>query len=254
MKYASDFRADARRALAGRWGLALATALVAALLCGGSLPIPSFTTNIHFTDTGSEFSGGFPFNWAYYGREFLRMLEYSPLLRMALVSIGSLTALIGIAQFVIGGPIELGHCAFNLNMLCGYEAKINDLFSYFNIFGKAFCMRLLRTIYIFLWTLLFIIPGIVKSYSYAMAPYILAAYPGTDANDAITRSRELMRGNKWRLFCLDLSFIGWTILCVLSLGIGFLWLNPYIQAAHASFYLEIASKVPVQPVPQYTAY
>ena len=243
MKYASDFRADARRALSGRWGLALATALVAALLCGtGS--IPSFTLNWNISpESIYEFSDSFPpFRWFYYGYNILEMLRRTPMLQMFFVAASSTAALIGIAQFIIGGAIELGHCAFNLNLLCGYEAKINDLFSYFKIFGKAFCMRLLRLIYTFLWTLLFIVPGIVKSYSYAMAPYLLTAYPGTDANDAITRSRELMRGNKWRLFCLDLSFIGWFFLCILSLGIGFLWLNPYIQAAHASFYLEIASR------------
>ena len=86
------------------------------------------------------------------------------------------------------------------------------------------------------------IPGIIASYRYAMTPYILLENPGMTANEAIKKSKELMQGNKWRLFCLQFSFIGWSILCVFTLGIGFLWLVPYMEAANAAFYREISAE------------
>lgn len=97
-----------------------------------------------------------------------------------------------------------------------------------------------------LWTLLLIIPGIIKSYSYAMAPYImkdlLDAGKEPEPTEAITKSRELMNGHKWELFVFDLSFMGWNLLACLTLGIGFLWVLPYYNAAHAGFYRALAGE------------
>lgn len=98
---------------------------------------------------------------------------------------------------------------------------------------------ILSTIYIFLWTLLLIIPGIIKSYSYALTPYILVEHPEMSANEAIEESMRLMDGHKFDLFYLQLSFIGWAILSILSLGLGFFWLIPYQMAAQAAFYRDI---------------
>ena len=75
-----------------------------------------------------------------------------------------------------------------------------------------------------------------------MAPYILEENPSLGINEAIKQSKEMMYGNKWRYFCLGLSFIGWIFLCILTFGIGFLWLNPYVSAAYAAFYDEISGK------------
>lgn len=81
---------------------------------------------------------------------------------------------------------------------------------------------------------------IIASYSYAMTEYILADHPELSASEAISRSKEMMEGNRWRLFCLEFSFIGWSILCAFTLGIGYLWLTPYKEAAKAAFYREIS--------------
>ncbi|HHV09035.1 MAG TPA: DUF975 family protein [Clostridiales bacterium] len=110
------------------------------------------------------------------------------------------------------------------------------------MFGRAFLLRLLMTIFTFLWTLLLIIPGIIAVYSYAMAPYILEENPGMTATEAITCSKEMMRGNKWRLFCLQISFIGWVILCIFTCGIGFLWLSPYMAMAEVAFFYDVSGK------------
>ena len=105
----------------------------------------------------------------------------------------------------------------------------------------------LSTIYIFLWTLLLIIPGIIKSYSYALTPYILVEHLEMSANEAIEESMRLMDGHKFDLFYLQLSFIGWAILSILSLGLGFFWLIPYQMTAQAAFYRDIKNEaMPLQ--------
>lgn len=106
---------------------------------------------------------------------------------------------------------------------------------------------ILSTIYIFLWTLLLIIPGIIKSYSYALTPYILVEHPEMSANEAIEESMRLMDGHKFDLFYLQFSFIGWAILSILSLGLGFFWLIPYQMTAQAAFYRDIKNEaMPLQ--------
>ena len=98
---------------------------------------------------------------------------------------------------------------------------------------------LLTTLFTFLWSLLFIIPGIVKAYSYSMAYYIKLDHPEYTARQAIDESIILMEGKRWKLFLLDLSFIGWFILGALCLGLGTLWATAYMEMAHAEFYRDI---------------
>ena len=107
-----------------------------------------------------------------------------------------------------------------------------------NYWHKVWGMFLMY-IFIFLWSLLFLIPGIIKSFSYAMTPYILEENPELSANEAIDHSRAMMKGHKFDLFWLYLSFIGWGILCICTLGIGFLWLTPYMNTAVAAFYEDV---------------
>ena len=120
------------------------------------------------------------------------------------------------------------------------EGAFENLFAYFSYWKTTVVARVLRGICVLLWFLVFIIPGIMASFSYAMTEYILAENPELSASEAITLSKQMMDGNKWRLFCLDLSFIGWDILCGFTLGIGYLWLTPYKQTARAAFYREVS--------------
>lgn len=111
-------------------------------------------------------------------------------------------------------------------------------------FPTTFLTSLLVGIFTYLWTCLLVIPGIVKSYSYSMAPYIMRDYYTSgkkpEATEAITASRHLMDGHKAELFLLDLSFIGWGILGVITCGIGFLWITPYYRQTKANFYRNLA--------------
>ncbi len=106
-------------------------------------------------------------------------------------------------------------------------------------FTKSLVLYIVETVYIFLWSLLFIIPGIVKTYSYSMAFYIMNDHPEYTATQCLDESRRMMQGHKLDLFCLHLSFIGWIIVAAFTLGIGMLWVEPYMQLAQANFYEEL---------------
>ena len=141
-------------------------------------------------------------------------------------------------------PLEFGFMLCFLRLVRGEDSSemVGDQFDVFNKYGRYLGGSLLVTLYTLLWMLLFIIPGIVKGYAYAMTPYVMNDRPDLDADDCIHESRMMMKDYKWKLFCLDLSFIGWAILCIFTLGIGLLWLQPYIEASHAKFYEELKAR------------
>ena len=123
------------------------------------------------------------------------------------------------------------------------KPSFGDAFSGFKVkYGRNIGTILLVGIKTVLWTLLFIIPGIIKSYEYSIIPYILADDPEISSKDAFKKAKQMMKGNKWRLFKLEFSFIGWFVLCVLTLGIGTFFLIPYVNAAAAEFYVELKNK------------
>lgn len=143
----------------------------------------------------------------------------------------------GIGSLLLSGVLAIGMCVITLQISRLGKSGIESIFDGFRKgLGNNIVAGILVQIFTFLWTLLFIIPGIVKSYSYAMTYYILADNPDMAPTDAITESRKMMDGNKWRLFCLDLSFIGWYLLSILTLGILALWISPYNMMARAEFY------------------
>lgn len=109
----------------------------------------------------------------------------------------------------------------------------------FKSFGDSLALHILNAIFTFLWSLLLVIPGIIKAYSYSMGYFILADRPDLSGNQARKRSMYLMKGHKWQLFCLDFSFIGWYLLSLLTLGILAFWVYPYHMTARAEFYNEL---------------
>ena len=154
--------------------------------------------------------------------------------------------LLTLARFLVGGAVQLGYAEILLKQQNDRKFTFSDLFSQFHRFGQGFAQSFLRELYTALWTLLFIIPGIVANYRYAMTPFIMADYPELTASEAIDRSKELMDGHKGELFMLHLSFIGWDILAALTLGIGHLVLNPYKNAAEAAFYRKLHPRKTVE--------
>ena len=145
---------------------------------------------------------------------------------------------------LVGGPLLVGMVnAFKDLLLKGDDRLVaNEFRTGFGNWLHHFWGYLLRTLYVLLWAILFIIPGIVKTLAYAMTNYILVDHPELSANKAILLSNEMMKGHKYDLFYLYLSFAGWFILSMLTLGIGFFWLIPYAQTAQASFYQDVKAE------------
>ena len=237
MRLAEDFRSIARNALNGKWKIAVLVGLVATLLGAVEDMRPEVKINIDASsaDASFEFAGQTIFSTggglnSDIGAFLVGSFTY--------IMIAAL--IMGAVYFILGSIIKVGYAKFNLNLVDRLEGSFENLFAYFSDWKTTAAARFLQSIYILLWSLLFIIPGIIASYSYAMTEYILAENPELSASEAISRSKQMMDGNKWRLFCLQFSFIGWSILCAFTLGIGNLWLTPYKQAATAAFYREVS--------------
>ena len=137
----------------------------------------------------------------------------------------------------VAGPLEVGHNRFYMRSRF-LPTDIGEAFYGFTCgaYGNVVKTMFLQNLYIFLWSLLFIVPGIVKYYEYRMVPYILAENPNISSERAFQLSKEMMNGRKWDLFVFDWSFFGWELLASLVV-IGHIFLNPYIQAANAEVYL-----------------
>lgn len=187
--------AQAREALAGKWGSAAIATLVFCLVSGASSAIP-------------------------------------------------------LASLVVSGPLAMGVAYYFLSLSRGKTPEIGDLFKGFSNFLNTFVAFLLVTLYMILWMLLLIIPGIIAAISYSQVFFILAEDTTISASEAIKKSKKMMDGYKWKYFCLGFRFIGWSILCLFTLGVGVLWLIPYMQVSLAKFHDDIkddstATSIPV---------
>lgn len=139
--------------------------------------------------------------------------------------------------------LEVG-CHSFLKKNLNEQADLNCLKDGFVEYKRTLLTILLRDVYLALWFCLFFIPGLIKTYSYMMVPYILMDEPDLSPKEVITRSREMMNGHKWRTFLLDLSFIGWAILSVLTCGlVGLFYSEPYRRSTRAALYLELKDRV-----------
>lgn len=222
----SDIRARARESLAGKWAPAIAVCLVAFLL-GGSMAGSSFLPQITYTYRGEITS---------LEDTMAALTTLTHRFGGTTISIGAL----GLAELILGGVVQLGYAKHLLKQQDRQEASFSDLFSEFERFGQGFAQKFLRGLYIFLWSLLFIIPGIVADLSYAMTPFIMAEHPDMTAGEAIAASKTMMDGHKWELFVLRFTFIGWNILAALTMNVGNVVLNPYKNAAEAAFYRQVS--------------
>ncbi|MFE1242798.1 DUF975 family protein [Fictibacillus sp. NPDC058756] len=143
-------------------------------------------------------------------------------------------------------PLYIGYLWTFLSVVrTGEQIKLSGLlqaFSEISMYLKILGTYLLMMVYMFLWFLLLIIPGVIKAFAYSQTYFVLKDNPDIGINAAITRSRKLMYGYKWKYFLLQLSFIGWIILSLITVGVGFIWLSPYLSASNAAFYNELVKK------------
>lgn len=139
--------------------------------------------------------------------------------------------------------LEVGGCRFFIKNAEEKATVAEFAYGFKNNYMNMVGVMFLRTLYTFLWSLLFIIPGIIKSYEYRMIPYIMAENPDISSEEAFRISKEMMDGNKWDAFVLDLSFIGWDLLSILTCGIlSIFYVNPYRYATNAELYLELKGR------------
>lgn len=157
----------------------------------------------------------------------------------------SVSGIIFIGPLLLIGPISIGICSYTLHVVRNTEKKnkIDPLLDGFRgSVGNSILVGLLATIFTALWSLLFVIPGIVKAIAYSQCYFIALEHPEYDANTCITESRKMMNGHKWEYFCLQFSFIGWMIVGSFCLGVGTLWVAAYMNAANAAFYEDLKNQ------------
>lgn len=166
------------------------------------------------------------------GMLILVLLIYAVMMSVA-------STIFGIGQLIIMGPLSLGIANILLKVLQEEKIEVEMMFSGFQDFARSFIAGLLISLYVFLWSLLLIIPGIIATFSYSMTYFIMQDNPQLSATDAIAASKRMMYGQKWRLFGLWFSFIGWWLLCVITFGIALIYVAPYYSVATAVFYSDL---------------
>lgn len=196
----AELKARAKEQLRGRWGLAVVTVLVANVI---------LQTQI-IADTARRFG------------------------------VGEFSFSVNLLYLLLGGVISTGLSRFLLNMTTSRgDENFTDLFSYFHIYLKTLLLNIVITLATFIGFLLLIIPGIIISLIFSQAYYILAEDSSKSISQCLQESVEMMNGNKWNLFYLYLTFIGWWIVVILTFGIAILWVSPYQKLTEANFYLSI---------------
>ena len=229
------------------WRSVLAALVLFLCVGGGASASVSVSANAY-----TQFSMGQDYSYAYsygYGIGY-GMTEEELAVLMVLLGVFAVVMLVvwGLAlvfQFFVAGPVEVGCERFFIVNREG-EARMGELGAAFRAgcYLNVVKTQLLRYIFTFLWSLLLVVPGIVKSYEYRMIPYILAENPQMEYREAFRLSREMMNGEKWNAFVLDLSFIGWNIFGVLTCGIvNVFYVDPYRANTNAELYAVLKAQL-----------
>ena len=244
MKSNTDYKNAALAALKGNWAKAVLATVVLLFVISmsmGPYAVQTVKLQPYMQETvGTPASGGLFSIFTQSMNRAMAMAQDPEYLAMQQKVSGTM-GLYYLLLFFVVLPLVLGYANALLRLLTRGEDDVLGNMSRIatkNYWHKVWGMFLMD-LFIFLWSLLFLIPGIIKSLSYAMTPFILEENPELSANEAIDRSRAMMKGHKFDYFWLLLSFIGWGFLCIFTLGIGLLWLTPYMQTAVAAFYEDV---------------
>jgi len=209
-----DLMADARMALSGNWGMGVLGFVLYVLLIKS---IGVFICSaVFFVVMASAASGA-----------------------NAELAITAMYFVANIVVLLLPGAFIVGFMGFFLGIAQDAEARLELLFIGLKRFWRSFGAYFLSSLFVALWTMLFIIPGIIATFRYAMVYFVVADDEDADPLEAIRQSKEMMKGNKWKFFCLHWRFFWWAILCMFTGGIGYLWLAPYMQTSFAKFYEDV---------------
>ena len=229
---ASEHRARAREALRGNWVTAVLVYFVAGLVIGGS-GSSGFNFNFNLNIEGGHVSTSLP-------QELEHFLEGT--LGIAVPMILGIGLVLLVVRIALGGVLELGRATYSMNLIDGVQGEFADLFTGFHRFYDALIMNLVCFLAVFGGFLLFVVPGMMLNFAYAMAPYILAENPDISGVEALRLSRLMMKGHKWELFWLELTFIGWSILAAFVPLIGGAVVETYKGISRTSFYRDIQNQ------------
>ena len=228
----SEIKERGKAAFKANYWKCVLVALIMGLFAG--------TSGRSASTAGQNTSGTIDVNSVTNGMSSSELLAVAAVVASAVLIIVAVAALLKIFLF---NPLEIGGCAFFRENTIEPGADLSFIGMGFRNYWHNFVTLFLRDLYLLLWTMLLIVPGIIKAYSYRMVPYILTDHPELTPNEVITRSREMMDGNKWQSFLLDLSFIGWIVLGIVTLGLGLVfWTAPYMQSSNAALYLKLSGE------------
>ena len=225
MLRSKELRAKAWESLKGKYWMAFIVVLVLGILSSIGTSMVTFSQNL---------------------TEVLNLVDPSEMDStmevgaIVVICIALVSCLIGfLISLFVGNAATVGLCNYFIKNTYSKPSFADAFYGFKVKYGRNVGTLLLSGIKLVLWTFLFIIPGIIKSYEYAIIPYILADDAQISSKDAFKKAKQMMNGNKWRLFKLNFSFIGWFVLCVLTFGLGTFFLIPYVNAANAEFYAEL---------------
>ena len=240
----ADFRKIARDALKGNWIIAIIAAFVASFLGGLNSTGLNFSFNFNFDSPEIENNESVATLLATQNDGGMGLYDGIIIALLIFIAIAFIYSLI---MFIIGSAVAVGYSEFNLDLIDGVKPRIGSLFSRFGQLKTAIAARLLIFVRVFVGLLFFVVPGIIMAYNYSMVNFVLSKNPDMTAREALKESKRIMKGYRFKLFCLELSFFGWVLLSVLTFGIGFIWVVPYQQATLAAFYREISNEEPFSP-------
>lgn len=159
------------------------------------------------------------------------------------MGLGYLASMIPVLGLFVMPLMSLCIIYVYLKLANGVKPDISELFNHFDAIWPVFKLYVLTMVFTVLWTMLLVIPGIIKAYAYSQAYYVLAENPGIGAREALRRSEAMMKGHKMEMFMLNMSFMGWAILGTFTFGLLYIWLIPYMQATMTNFYNSIKPQV-----------
>lgn len=235
----ADYKRIAKESLRGNWFSAIFASIIASVFGGYTLNSVNISLNVGIAEQtvpeGGETTASVLASSSLNGGDLETLFPAFIAVLSVLLAVSMVYAIV---MLIVGGAVSIGYCQYNLDLIEDGKGKISTMFSCFDRMKTAIFVKLLTLLRVTIGFIFFIIPGIIASYSYYMANFVLADNPDMTAREALAESKRIMKGNKWAFFCLELSFLPACILCVLTLGIGFIWLVPKVQATNAVFYRE----------------
>ena len=226
----AELKSRGKQAFRANYWQSVAVSFVMAIFAGGTASAASNRVQSTTSEVTVEGAGVSP--------------EQAAFLAAVVLGVIFTVGIVGsIVHALLANPIEVGGRRFFEKNANDPTTQFNTMFEGFQDYGRVLVTMLIRDVFILLWTLLLIIPGVMKAYSYRLVPYLVKDRPELSPMEVLAESEALMRGNRWQAFVMDLSFIGWLLLGVATLNLGnIFWTNPYMNATDAALYQELTGR------------